>query len=553
MSNVYQPPTFAAPIELDLSRNEGRPAIRRLVLEPSQLAAVTSRYPDTRDLSAAVAERHRIAVDRVLVTAGGDDALLRCFLATAGSAAVATTPSFEMISRYAAQVATPLIEVPWWDGDFPIDGFLAETAGTPGMAVIVSPNNPTGNVVGQGDLRKVADVYPLVVLDAAYAEFADEDLTGAALEMGNVVVIRTLSKAFGLAGLRVGYLLGAEEMVSQLAGYGSPFSISALSASLAQNAVGSGIHAAERFAGEIGERRERLHRLLIDLGCVPLPSQGNFVLATDVAPQWLVAAAASLGVGLRGFQGRPELDGCVRITVPPDEPGFRRLGDTLAAVLGPQALLFDMDGVLVEVRESFRASIIATAARFGVTVTEEDVSAAKAAGDASDDWDLTRRLCAAAGTDIPLETVRDEFERLYQGEDGVEGLKERESLLVDVTALETWSQLLPLGIVTARPRRDAMAALERFEIGRFFATVVAREDAPAKPDPAPVRLALERLGVDHAWMVGDTIDDLTAARGAGVVPIAVATPGEDQAPLGAAARVMSSVNEIQEVLDVTLG
>jgi histidinol-phosphate aminotransferase len=388
-------------------------------------------------------------------------------------------------------------------------------------------------------------------LDAAYAEFADDDLTDAALEMGNVVVIRTLSKAFGLAGLRVGYLLGAEDVVRRLSAFGSPYSMSGLSATLAAEALETRIGEADDFAAAVSDRRDRLIGLLDELGCEPLPSQGNFVLATDVDPSWVVPAAASLGIGLRSFPNRPELARCVRITVPAAEEDHIRLEETLRSVLAPQALLFDMDGVLADVRESFRAAIVATAAHFGVSVTEADISSAKAEGNASDDWELTRSLCTSAGVDVSFDRVRDRFEDIYQGANGRDGVKMRERLLVAPDVLETWASRFPLGIVTARPRRDADEFLDRFDIRRFFSAVVAREDALSKPDPAPVRVALSRLGVDRSWMFGDTVDDLAAARGAGVVPIGVIVPGDDRSALATCARVVASVHEMEEVLNAT--
>lgn len=551
MSNVYRPPRFEAPIDLDLSRNEGRPSINEIDIGDEELAIVTSRYPDTTRLRAAVAGRHQLPVSRVLVTAGGDDALFRCFLANSGRAVVATTPSFEMIARYAEQVGSPLVELSWWDGSFPVDDFLDEAAGERDMAVIVSPNNPTGNVMTPADLRKVAGAYPLVVLDGAYMEFADEDLTPEALGLDNVVLIRTLSKAFGLAGLRVGYLLGPETVVERLEAFGSPYSMSGLSAALATRVLADDTGGAEDFLTEVVKERVALTGLLEELSCAPLPSQANFVLATDVDPDWLVPAAASLGVGLRRFDDRSELNRSVRVALPGDQRSYDRLEETLRNVLAPEALLFDMDGVIADVRRSFREAIVATAATFGVTVTGDDIAAAKARGDASDDWALTRHLCLDAGVAVTLEEVRDEFERLYQGADGSPGLKLNERLLVDTANLERWSARMPLGIVTTRPRKDADELLDRFEIRRWFSTVVTREDAPYKPDPAPVRLALERLGVDHAWMIGDTIDDLRAARAAGVVPIGVAVSGDDRSALVGAARIIDSVNEIGEVLDGT--
>lgn len=545
--SVYQPPGFSAPIDLDLSKNEGRPSVDRVDIDRAAAAVLTSRYPNTDRLTRQVAERHGVPDDRVLVTAGGDDALFRCFLRSTGTV-VATTPSFEMITRYAEQVGLELTEIPWWDEDFPVPDVI-ETAAD--MAVLVSPNNPTGSVLTTADLRKVADAVPFVVLDGAYLDFADEDLTDVALELENVVVVRTLSKAFGLAGLRVGYALGPSSVIDELRGFGSPYALSALSASLAADVLENRPEHAERFSSVIIEERARLAAILDELEVSSLPSQGNFVLATGVDAEWVTSAAASLGIALRRFPDRPELSGCVRITLPGDPDDFDRLEHMLRTVFDPEALLFDMDGVLANVTESFRKAIVATAAGYGVTVTADQIAAGKAAGNASDDWDLTRRLLATSGVEVSFEEVRDRFETIYQGTDSVAGLKMAERLLPDRELLETLAGRWPLGIVTARPRKDAHEFLERFGIGALFTVVITREDAPSKPDPAPVRAALERLGVTRAWMAGDTRDDLEAARRAGVLPLAVTVPGDDPGVLGAAARVIGSIQELEEVLDVS--
>lgn len=333
MSIAYQPPQFDVPIDLDLSRNEGAATVSVIDLPSDEVANLTSRYPDTTRLSSLVAGRHGIGESQVLVTAGGDDALFRCLLHGKGPV-VATTPSFEMIGRYATQLELPHTGVPWWDGAFPVTDFVDVTDAR--TAVIVSPNNPTGSVVTAADLRKVADVFSLVVLDAAYVEFAEEDLTPVALEMDNVVVIRTLSKAFGLAGLRVGYLLGPEVLVNDLRGFGSPYALSALSARLAGDVLEDRLHQAAEYAAAVTRNRERLVEALEELGAEPLPSQGNFVLATHVDPNTLVTAAGDLGVALRGFPGRSGLESSVRMTVPGQEEDLERLIETLRVVLGPR-------------------------------------------------------------------------------------------------------------------------------------------------------------------------------------------------------------------------
>lgn len=542
--SVYQPPAFDARIDLDLSKNEGTPVISSLGFDSGTIETLTSRYPDSGGLTDAIGTAYGVLPERVLVTAGGDDALFRCLLASGGGSVVATTPSFEMIRNYSTQLGLPLFEIPWWDGGFPVDEFLesrnlgaAEPDRT--VAVVVSPNNPTGSCIGPGELRKIADAYPLVVLDAAYAEFAEEDLTPMALDLDNVVVIRTLSKAYGLAGLRVGYLIGPAEIVARLRGFGSPYSVSALSLTLAQEVLAS----SPPDTGPVVEGRERIRAVLAEAGVESLPSQGNFVLAAGVDDDWLVGAAASLGVALRRFPNRPELASCVRITIPSRRSNLDRLEHTLRTALAPEALLFDMDGVLADVTQSYRRAIVETAAHFGVEVTPDQIAAAKAAGTASDDWAVTHHLVGGAAPEVSYEDVRDVFESFYQG-----GLKDRESLLVDPKLLRSWAERLPLAVVTARPRADAEGFLQRFSIADCFRAVVTREDAASKPDPEPVTVALERLGVNRAWMLGDTRDDIDAARGAGVIPIGVRVPGDDPVGLFGAARVLGSANQLQEVL-----
>ena len=145
---TYLPPGFDAPIDLDLSKNEGRSRAEELLDAIDDPRRLVGRYPDTRSLRARLAALHGLSEDRVLVTAGGDDALSRCFLArvTEGGEVVSTYPTFEMIPRYAEQRQARLLEVPWWTGPFPVAEVLAAITGDTEAAFIVSPNNPTGGV-----------------------------------------------------------------------------------------------------------------------------------------------------------------------------------------------------------------------------------------------------------------------------------------------------------------------------------------------------------------------------------------------------------------------
>ncbi len=550
-STRYAPPLVGPAVDLDLSRNEGQPPPAELVANSIEDNRLVSSYPDTTLLRRDLAARLGVKEEQVLVTAGADDALFRCLRAFArdGKCAVATTPTFEMVGVYAHQAGTKLESVGWFADGFPTAKYLA-LAEDADLAIVVSPNNPTGASINRDQLQEVAEAVPLLVLDAAYEEFADDPLTEAALELGNVVVLRTLSKAWGLAGLRVGYAVGPASLIEEISGFGSPFPVSGVSASIAA-AVLSCPDEMSAAVGRVRQQRDLLSEMLTNAGATTIPSQANFVLAEFDDASWVVSAARSLGVGLRWFPGRPDLEQSVRVTLPGSEPEFERLLHVFRSALEPEALLFDMDGVLADVSESQTKAIVAAADEFGVTIGQEDIASAKAQGDANDDWELTRRLCADAGVDVAIEEVTRSYESHYQGE-GAVGLKAAESLTVDRSQLEEWASQFPIGVVTGRPRADAEEFLDRFDLGELVSTVVTREDAPLKPDPGPVRLALQRLGVSRAWMLGDTPDDVSAATSAGVVPIGVVAPGDDpglvRRHLAEAAVVLERVEDLRRLL-----
>jgi HAD superfamily hydrolase (TIGR01548 family) len=199
------------------------------------------------------------------------------------------------------------------------------------------------------------------------------------------------------------------------------------------------------------------------------------------------------------------------------------------------------------VSRSYRAAIRGTAASYGIELSDGEIAAAKAAGDANDDWSLTQRLLAARGVEAPLSEVTERFEALYQG-----GLWREETALVDLDWLARLAARLPVAIVTGRPRADAERFLSERGLASAVRVLVAREDAPRlKPDPAPVELALRRLDVRRAWLLGDTPDDVRAARAAGVVPLGVEAPGEVSAEAllrAGAARVLSATTDLEALL-----
>ncbi|CAI5739091.1 unnamed protein product [Peronospora destructor] len=199
-----------------------------------------------------------------------------------------------------------------------------------------------------------------------------------------------------------------------------------------------------------------------------------------------------------------------------------------------QALLLDMDGVLAEVSQSYRQAIITTARYFNVSVTHEDIDKLKLAGNANNDWQVTHRLILNGSSDATLspepslDAVIAQFEALYQGMDSTVGLCELETLLIPVGLLRELHSRLPKGmaIVTGRPRKDCARFLSIHGIEDLFPVQICMEDSPPKPSPEPILLALKALGVraEDAAIIGDTVDDIIAARKAGTIAYGVLTP-----------------------------
>ena len=552
---AYEPRRRRSGIDLWLDANEAGAPLPELDESLRLASDTTNRYPKNGELESLLSELFRLDREQVLVTAGGDDGLERGVRAVCspGRKVILTNPGFEMLERYVLLSGGSVTELSWWSGEWPVDEAIARASSRTCAIAMVSPNNPTGSVVSAAALRRLARTLPnvLVLLDLAYIEFADEDLTSTALELPNVVVFRTLSKAWAAAGLRVGYALGDPRVISWLRAAGQPYPVSAPSLIAARRllsrAQGVGSHV-ERVV----RQRSRVLRGLRELGLEAMDSQANFVFVRFQDAEWMLDALAGLGIGVRSFPGRPGLDAWLRITIPSEESLADRLLESVRTTLRPEALLFDLDGVLADVSRSYRLAIVRTASAFGVELGPDEIAEAKAAGNSNNDWCLTQALLRRHGVEQPLSEVREVFEGLYQGADGQCGLWKDEPLLIDRELLGGLAARYPLAIVTGRPRSDAVRFLEMHGVQDFFAAVVTLEDGPSKPDPEPVLRALDALAVERAWMLGDTPDDISAARSAGVLPIGVTAPADDprlaRKGLEHASRVLRSVNEIQEIL-----
>ncbi len=336
----YAPPAEpAGPGMIRLDRNEGAyPDAAWTERLGAVGTSLLREYPNAADLAVSLARRFGVTPDWVTITNGADGALdraCRAYLAP-GRPLVVAEPTFEMFPRFAALAGAPYVAVAW-DGEFPTEALLARRAPPPGVIALVSPNNPTGQVITAGQLERIARTTPdtLVLLDHVYTEYADTDLTPAALRLPNVAVVRTFSKAWGLAGCRVGFALSTPAVAAAIAAAGVPYPVAAPSLALAQAALESGEAVVRRHVNRIRIERADLQDRLSRWGIPCPPSQANFVFPRlGAAAAAVQARLADAGFLVRRFAGRPPLAGSLRIALPGDETVYRRLTSALAAALG---------------------------------------------------------------------------------------------------------------------------------------------------------------------------------------------------------------------------
>lgn len=197
-----------------------------------------------------------------------------------------------------------------------------------------------------------------------------------------------------------------------------------------------------------------------------------------------------------------------------------------------KAILFDMDGVLVDVSRSYRRAIEETVMHFtGRKIQSNTVQRYKNLGGFNDDWKLTHAIITDSGMEVPLARVIDEFQRRYRGENW-DGFIAEEPPLIKTRTLEKLAHGgRILGIVTGRPEAEARWTIDRLGWKRYFPLLVAKEkhERRGKPDPFPLQHALGILDAaglnvkpESTLYVGDSVDDMAAARAAGMWAIGMA-------------------------------
>jgi histidinol-phosphate aminotransferase len=318
--SLYSP--NRSPCRIDLSDNTNMwgvpPAARRVIEEAS--GSLITRYPPAYAdaLKRQLAGYLEVDPSWIVTGCGSDDVLdsaIRAF-AEPGQSIAFPDPSFGMIPIFARMnglTPTPIALTDDYDAD--VDAFLGSGAA---IIYLCSPNNPTGTALSRQTIEQiVAGARGVVILDEAYAEFADRNCLGLLSRPGRLIITRTMSKAFGLAGLRVGYAAARPELAQEIEKSRGPYKVNALAELAALSALTEDRQWVRERISDAKEMRERLKSELEKRSLTPLPSQANFVFVRVERSENLAARMREAGVAVRPFTALAGFGDGIRITLGP--------------------------------------------------------------------------------------------------------------------------------------------------------------------------------------------------------------------------------------------
>lgn len=318
---TYHPPLGGRQgLRLDFNENTVGCSPRVLAHLRELTSEELARYPEREPVEAVVAGHFGVEPRELLLTNGVDEAIhLLCetFLEP-GDEVLIVVPTFAMYEISAAATGAQVIAVPAGENFcFPTSGLLARVTPRTRLIAVANPNNPTGAVAEPADLLEIARQAPhaAILVDEAYFEFYGQTVLRQFRSLPNLFVARTFSKAYGMAGFRIGTLVGAATHMAMVRRVSSPYNVNGVALACLPTALADDNYI-QQYVEQVREGRARLQEEFHNCGIPFWPSEANFVLARFGA----LKAAFIQGMRARGILVRDRsrdygCEGCVRITI----------------------------------------------------------------------------------------------------------------------------------------------------------------------------------------------------------------------------------------------
>jgi len=341
---------LAWPIVLDSTRNAYGPSARAMdALQQGLTRASWAPDPDAQHLRDLLAAHHQVQRDRVVLGCGSGELLraaVRAF--AAGGGLVTALPTYDVAARYAIQESIPVAAVRLtrdWSHD--LDAMLAQSESRPALVYICNPNNPTGTLTRRADLERFFEALPAgahVVIDEAYHHYVEpsdeyKSFIDAPIDHPRVMVVRSFSKMYGLAGLRIGYAIAPPSIATRLETQMLGRNVSVLAARAAAAAIDDGGHVQECRSRNTSDRQEFLNQANARM-LRAIDSQTNFVMIGSEHPIGATTVKYSLRAVIEHFAtnaivlAKPvaPLDDYLRVSLgtAPEMAEFWRVWDLIA-------------------------------------------------------------------------------------------------------------------------------------------------------------------------------------------------------------------------------
>ncbi|OHB77283.1 MAG: histidinol-phosphate transaminase [Planctomycetes bacterium RBG_16_55_9] len=283
------------------------------------------RYPDPMadEFRRAAAEIHGLAPENIMCSNGGDDLLTMAFRAFCDEARPVAypVPTYSLYPVLARLQNCQAIEIPF-DGEFNLPARLTKTNAA--LTVVCNPNAPTGSFVSVGELASLADeLSGVLLIDEAYVDFAEDNCAALVKDFDNIIILRSLSKGYGLAGLRFGYAIAQSELIAGLIKIKDSYNVDAIAIALATAAIKDREYF-RKTTDQVKKARDLLTARLRDLKFDVPASSTNFVFAESSAcpASEIYEKLVQRNIYIRYFK-LPGLENKLRITVGTTEQNER--------------------------------------------------------------------------------------------------------------------------------------------------------------------------------------------------------------------------------------
>jgi len=513
-------------------------------------AELFNTYPEYEKLNSKIADFYSVSPENLILTNGSDEGISvvsYSFIEAGKDRAIVSDPCFAIIPHSlklaGAEIRSVKVNA---DLSFNINGIETELKNGAKIAFFASPENPTGAVLENKTVESWCKAYPntLFVIDEAYGEYNESSCLSLINKFDNLIVLKTFSKAWGMAGLRLGIVFGKLELIEILGRVKLPYSVNAAAVWMALKLLEN----AERVKAEVKNSLIRLENLATEIehrGYKVTRGQSNSVLIDMgfLAKKFTDYCRAQSVL----VRDRSEvIGGMVRVSTGTEDENekFLMVLDQFSKSFG---IMFDLDDTIVDTSKSFAKVVEKLVEQYtGMPLKEGELRSLKAEGGYNDDWLATQELIRRRGFEADIEDVVLTAIPMYK-----QIAMEAEELICDLSVLETLRKRHKVFVVTGRCRVE-YDPIWGERLDPVFDQVYCVGDRPhlhAKPSGDYLEACMKENNLTDAIYIGNSVDDVAAALSVKVEAFGVTTTLDaEQLTKSGASRVMNSVDELKELL-----